>query len=444
MQTVDTLIHAGWIITVDPEFRVLENHSIAIKHGKISAITPTAEAQFKATETFELKQHVLMPGLVNAHTHAAMSLFRGMADDFPLMTWLQEYIWPAEQSFVDAFFVEDGTQLAAAEMIRSGTTTFSDMYFFPETAAKIVEKSGMRAQLAFPIFDIPSNWGANAGEYLEKGMAVMQQYRNHPLIDIAFGPHAPYTIGNEALEKIHQLSQQHHARVQMHLHETAFEVDSAEQEKGERPISRMANLGLLNKHFQAVHMTTLSKDDIKTIANAGAHIIHCPESNLKLASGFCPVQQCLDAGINVALGTDGAASNNDLDMFSEMRTAALLGKAVAGNTTALSARDAIKMATINGARALGIDKVTGSLEQGKAADIIAIDFSELEQQPVYNPVSHLVYTHVSGKVSHSWVAGRNLMNNRKLTTLDSEDCRKKAHYWQQQLMAIAQHNEPKP
>jgi 5-methylthioadenosine/S-adenosylhomocysteine deaminase len=311
MQTVDTLIHAGWIITIDQQFRVLENHSIAIKNGKISAILPTSNAHFNATETLDLKHHVLMPGLINAHTHAAMSLFRGMADDFPLMTWLQEYIWPAEQSFVDEFFVADGTQLAIAEMLRSGTTTFSDMYFFPEIAAKIVEKSGIRAQLAFPIFDIPSNWGANADEYLTKGLAVVENYKKHPLIHIAFGPHAPYTIGDESLLKIREQAQKHHAHIQMHLHETAFEVNSAEQEKGERPISRMANLGLLNKHFQAVHMTTLSNDDIQTIANAGAHIIHCPESNLKLASGFCPVQQCLNAGINVALGTDGAASNND-------------------------------------------------------------------------------------------------------------------------------------
>lgn len=444
MQTVDTLIHAGWIITVDPQFRILANHSIAIKNGTINAIIATDSAKFNAKETFDLKQHVIMPGLVNAHTHAAMSLFRGLAEDLPLMTWLQEYIWPAEQSFVDEFFVEDGTQLAIAEMIRSGTTTFSDMYFFPEIAAKIVEKSGVRAQLAFPVFDIPSNWGANAEEYLAKGLHVAENYKKHPLINIAFGPHAPYTIGDESLQKIREHAQKLHANIQMHLHETAFEVHGAEQEKGERPISRMANLGLLNKQFQAVHMTTLNHEDIHTIANAGSHIIHCPESNLKLAAGFCPVQQCLDAGINVALGTDGAASNNDLDMFSEMRTAALLGKATAGNTTALNANDVIRMATINGARALGIDKITGSLEEGKAADIIAIDFSELEQQPIYNPVSHLVYTNVSGKVTHSWVAGKNLMQNRKLTTLDIEDCRKKAHYWQQELTTIAKHNEPKP
>jgi 5-methylthioadenosine/S-adenosylhomocysteine deaminase len=444
MKTVDTLIHANWVITVDPHFSILEKHSIAIKNGLISAIVPTQDAAFNAKETFDLKHHVVMPGLINAHTHAAMSLFRGMADDSPLMTWLQEYIWPAEQSFVDAFFVADGTQLAIAEMIRSGTTTFSDMYFFPEIAAKIIEKSGVRAQLAFPVFDIPSNWGSNADEYLAKGLEVVENYKHHPLINIAFGPHAPYTIGDESLQKIRAHTHKHRAHIQMHLHETAFEVNSAEQEKGERPISRMANLGLLDKHFQAVHMTTLSNEDIQTIANAGAHIIHCPESNLKLAAGFCPVQQCLNAGINVALGTDGAASNNDLDMFSEMRTAALLGKAVAGDTTALNAHDVIRMATINGARALGIDKITGSLEHGKAADIIAIDFSELEQQPIYNPASHLVYTNVSGKVTHSWVAGKNLMQQRKLTTLDIDDCRKKAHYWQQELTAIATHNEPKP
>lgn len=436
MKTVDTLIHARWIVTVDAAFRVLENHAIAIRNGTIAAIIPSANCPLQARETFTLPHHLLMPGLVNAHCHAAMSLFRGLADDFPLMTWLQEYIWPAEQEFVDAWFVEDGTRLAMAEMIRSGTTTFSDMYFFAENAAKVVEKTGMRAQLAFPVLDLPTNWAANAEEYLAKGMAVMESHKHHPLIHVAFGPHAPYTVGDGPLDTIRKQAHIHRKRIQMHLHETAFEVETAINEKGERPVARMARLGLLDERFQAVHMTTLNDDDIATIANAGAHIIHCPESNLKLASGFCPVQRCLDAGINVALGTDGATSNNDLNLFSELRTAALLGKAVSGNTSAINAETALRMATINGARALGLDKVTGSLEEGKAADIIAVDFSGIEQQPVYHPVSHLAYTNVADKVTHSWVNGTMLMENRQLLTIDLDDCRKKAHYWQQELAGI--------
>jgi 5-methylthioadenosine/S-adenosylhomocysteine deaminase len=439
METVDTVINAGWIITVDDEFSILKQHSIAINDGVIQAIFATNSVQYSAKATFDLPNHVIMPGLVNAHCHAAMSLFRGIADDFPLMTWLEEYIWPAEQRFVNAQFVADGTELAIAEMIRSGTTTFSDMYFFPEVAAKVAEKSGIRAQFAFPIFDMPSNWGANAEDYLQKGLKLIDDFAESELINIAFGPHAPYTIDNGPLNIIKNYALTHGTKIQMHLHETAFEIDSAESEKGERPIRRMANLGLLNDNFQAVHMTQLNDEDIATIAKNNTHIIHCPESNLKLAAGFCPVQQCLNAGINVALGTDGAASNNDLDMFSEMRTAALIGKATSKNTTALNAQTVIQMATINGAKALGIDHKIGSLEIGKTADIIAIDFSELEQQPIYHPASQLIYTNISNNVSYSWVAGNLLMNKRQLTTIDSVECRKKAQYWQQQLMPIANH-----
>lgn len=442
MQTVDILIHAGWVVTCNNESQVLEKHSIAIHKGEIKAIFPSSTSLYKAHEIFDLSQHLVMPGLINAHTHAAMCLFRGLADDYPLMTWLEEYIWPAEQSYVDALFVEDGTQLAMAEMIRSGTTTFSDMYFFPEVVAQLVHKVGMRAQLTFPIFEMASNWGADAEDYLQKGLQLLAQYQQHPLISIALGPHAPYTVCDKTLEQVERAAQHYKIAVQMHLHETEVEVQQAEAEKGERPISRLAHLKLLNSRFQAVHMTTLSHEDIHTIARSGAHIIHCPESNLKLASGFCPVQTCINAGINVALGTDGAASNNDLDMMSEMRTAAMLAKAIAKDSTAINANTAVKMATINGAKALGIDKITGSLEVGKQADIIAIDFSDIEQQPVYNAVSHLVYTNLSNKVTHSWVNGNLLMKERKLTTINIDDCKKKAHYWQQELSTIARHNRP--
>lgn len=441
MEQVDTLINAGWIITVDSDFSILEKHSIAIKNGKISAIvatdTVTGEAGFSANNVVDLSQHVVMPGLINAHGHAAMTLFRGMADDFELMTWLEEYIWPAEQQYVDAQFVEDGTTLAIAEMIRSGTTCFSDMYFFPEIAAKTAENIGIRAQFAFPIFDMPSNWGSGTEEYLQKGTQVMEQYKDSELIQIAFGPHAPYTLSDDSLQKVAALTDKYQANVQMHLHETAFEVNTASEQNGKRPIQRIAETGLLNQHFQAVHMTTLSDEDIQTIKDTGTHIIHCPESNLKLASGFCPVQKCIDAGINVALGTDGAASNNDLDMFSEMRTAAMLTKAVSGDATALNASEAIKMATINGAKALGIDNKTGSIEVGKSADIIALDFSNIEQQPMYHPASHIVYTNMANNVSHSWVMGKLLLTDYQLTNIDTKECIAKAQHWQQQLQTLS-------
>lgn len=437
MQTLDTLIHAGWIITVNETFDVLPAHAIGIHQGRIVAIEPSQGCQLQANAVLHLPQHVVMPGLINSHGHAAMSLMRGLADDLQLMTWLQQYIWPAEQQHVDAGFVEDGSLLAITEMLRSGTTCFSDMYFFPDVTARLCESIGMRAQLSFPIFDIPTNWGADAEDYLQKGLQVAETLQGSELVQIALGPHAPYTIGDEALAKVKQVAGERALKVQMHLHETAFEVDSAVKENGQRPLQRLQQLGLLNRDFQAVHMTCLSADDIQLIAENGCHIIHCPESNLKLASGFCPVQQCLDAGINVALGTDGAASNNDLDMFSEMRTAAMLGKAVAGDATAVSAEQAIRMATINGAKALGLDAITGSLKTGKAADIIALDFSGLAQQPLYNPVSQLVYTNASPLVSHAWVNGVKQLENGQLTRIDINACRERTQHWQQTLKPLA-------
>jgi 5-methylthioadenosine/S-adenosylhomocysteine deaminase len=438
MEPVDSLLHAGWVLPVDPGFALLENHSVAVRNGKIVAIVPTEKALFPAHREFHLPGHLLMPGLINAHGHAAMCLFRGLADDFPLMTWLQEYIWPAEQQHVDAGFVADGTRLAVAEMIRSGTTCFSDMYFYAEAAAQVADESGIRAQLAFPIFDIPTRYAGSAREYLEKGLAARDRYRSSSRIRFAFGPHAPYTLGEESLALVAEMATKHpELRIQMHLHETAAEVSDAVKANGQKPLQRIAASGLLDHRFQAVHMTALDDDDIRRMAEAKAHLIHCPESNLKLASGFCPVARCLEAGINVALGTDGAASNNDLDLFGEMRTAAMLAKSVAGNTSALPARDAIRMATIHGARALGIDHETGSLESGKSADIIAIDLSGPEQQPLYNPVSQLVYTNLSAQISHSWVEGKLLMENRQLTTLDSRDIIAKAALWKERIHTIA-------
>lgn len=436
MQHVDTLIRAGWIITVDSQFRILKDHTLAILDGRIHAIS-SDHRPFTASQYLDLSQHILMPGLINAHGHAAMSLFRGLMDDKPLMEWLQHYIWPAEQQYVDPQFVADGTQLAIAEMLRSGTTTFSDMYFFPEIVAKTAAQAGIRAQLSFPVFDVPSNWGSGAEDYLNKGCAIAEQYRDHPLIQLAFGPHAPYTVGDTALKRIRELAEKTGMRIQMHLHETAFEVNSAVEATGQRPLQRIAELGLLGPQFQAVHMTCLNDDDIRLIADSGSHIIHCPESNLKLASGFCPAQRCLDAGINVALGTDGAASNNSLDMFGEMHSAALLAKAVTGNATAIDAATAIRMATINGARALGLEQQTGSLECGKQADIIAIDTQHPAMQPLYHPDSHLVYTRAGQYVSHNWVNGKLLLDNYRLTGIDLPACLDAARRWQHPLSAIA-------
>lgn len=435
MEHVDTLIHARWIIPVEPDNTVHEHHSLAIKDGRIHALVSTDEARrrYHAAVELDLDEHALIPGLVNAHTHAAMSLFRGLADDLPLMDWLNNHIWPAEAAWVNPEFVRDGTELAMAEMLRGGVTCFNDMYFFPDETARAAADAGMRAVVGMILIDFPTAWAANADEYLGKGLALHDHYKNHPLISTAFAPHAPYTVSNGPLERVRTLADQLNVQIHMHVHETAFEVQQAEQTLGERPLARLDKLGFLTPQLLAVHMTQLTDDEIAACARAGASVVHCPESNLKLASGFCPVQKLVSAGVNVALGTDGAASNNDLDMFSEMRTAALLAKAVAQDASALPASTALRMATFNGAKALCIDSETGTLTPGKAADITAVRLGDIETQPLYHPISQLVYATGRDKVTDVWVAGRHLLKDRALTTLDEHALKTKAAAWQQKI-----------
>jgi 5-methylthioadenosine/S-adenosylhomocysteine deaminase len=437
MQKIDTLISARWVIPVNESRDVLDHHSVAIANGAIVAILPTSEAvaQYAPDQHVELADQALIPGFVNTHGHAAMALFRGMADDLELMTWLTGHIWPAEGKWVSYDFVADGTLLAAAEMIRSGTTTFSDNYFFPDASANSVIKAGMRAQLCFPIIDFPTAWAPTPDQHIDQGLVVMAQYQNHSHIKVNFGPHAPYSVSDEPLLRIKALAEQHQVGIQMHVHETQGEVDDEVAKRGSRPIRRLKELGLLGPNFQAVHMTALSAEDIDDIAETGAHVMHCPESNLKLASGFCPVDTLQKRGINVSLGTDGAASNNDLDMLGEMRTAAMLAKAVAQSAVALPAHEALAMATINGARALGWDTQIGSLEVGKRADITAISLADLESQPIFDPVSHIVYTSSRNQVTYVWVDGKTLLNNRELTTLNKDDIIKNAQQWRDKIQA---------
>ncbi len=436
-QQADCLIFARWIIPVTENAPVLTEHALAISGNKISAILPAEQARkLKSKKVLELPEHALMPGLINSHGHAAMSLFRGMADDLPLDVWLNDHVWPAEGKWVNEEFVRDGVNLAMAEMIRSGTTTFSDMYFFPNIAAKTATQAGMRAQLTFPVFEFPSAWGQNPDDYIHKGLQVHDDNKHNPLITVAFGPHAPYTVGDEAMNRIATLAAELHGgeiNIQVHLHETAFEVAQSEKEFGMRPIARLAERGILGPRTQCVHLVSVNEEDIRILADNNCHAIHCPESNMKLASGFSPVQSMLDAGINVALGTDGAASNNTLNLFNEMRSAALLAKGLTGDAAALPDTVALEMATIKGARAMGQDHELGSLEVGKLADLIAVDLSALEQQPVYNPISQLVYTQVGNAVSHSWINGRMVMDNRRLTTLNIDEIRERAQYWRQQI-----------
>ncbi len=432
METIDTLIHARWVIPIEPDGVVLEHHSIAIHDGRIVAVVPHAEARahYRAEAVHQLEQHALIPGLINTHTHAAMTLMRGLADDLPLMTWLQEHIWPAEQQWVNEEFVHDGTQLAMAEMLRGGTTYFNDMYYFPDVSARAASAAGMRSTVGLIVLDFPTAWASNSDEYLSKGLELYDQYRNDPLIRTAFAPHAPYTVSDEPLSRIQTYVNELEIPVHMHVHETAGEVQQCVAERGVRPLQRLDQLGLISPTLLAVHMTQLIDGEIDLVALRGAHVVHCPESNLKLASGFCPVQRLLDAGINVALGTDGAASNNDLDMFGEMRSAAMLAKAVAGDAGALPAMQALRMATLNGAKALGIDELVGSLLPGKAADVVAVDLSSIETQPLYHPVSQLIYACGRDKVSDVWINGQQVLNGRRLTTLDENAVLARAQDWQ--------------
>jgi 5-methylthioadenosine/S-adenosylhomocysteine deaminase len=432
---VDLLIQARWIIPVEPDGAIHEHASLVIDDGRIVDLLPTKQAnsQYRARHVEVLDSHALIPGLINCHTHAAMSLLRGIADDLHLMDWLQNHIWPAEQKWVSEAFVRDGTDLAIAEMLRCGTTCFNDMYFFPEIVAQQAIQHGMRANVGLIVFDFPTVWAENADAYLTKGLALHEQLRHETLISTSFAPHAPYTVSDGPLRNVSTYADEMNLTVHMHLHETAHEVDEQKSKTGQTPLQRLHELGLLTPSFIAVHMTQLSSEDIRFYAETGGHIVHCPESNLKLASGFCPVAECLAAGINVALGTDGAASNNDLDMLSEMRTAALLGKGVAGDASAVSAMTALQMATINGAKALGLDAEIGSLTIGKAADVVAIDLSELETQPLFNPLAQIVYAASRHQVSDVWISGKQLLRNRQLTTFDMPALRQKIQLWQERL-----------
>jgi len=437
---LDLLLFPTWLVPVEPAGVVLKGHGLGVRDGRIALIAPRAVAlKYQAIETRELEGMLLAPGLINAHGHAAMTLFRGLADDLPLQRWLKDHIWPAESRWVDEDFVRCGTELAIAEQLKGGITCFSDMYFYPSVVSELVHKHGVRAQITIPVLDVPVPDARDADEALRKGVALFDDLKHHPRITIAFGPHAPYSVADDKLESIRVLVAEMDAGIHMHVHETAHEVQEALRKHGERPLARLARLQLLGPRFQAVHMTQVDDDDLALLTEHNCSVIHCPESNLKLASGFCPVERLWEAGINVAVGTDGAASNNDLDLLGETRTAALLAKAVAGSATALDAHRALRMATLNGARALGIDEHTGSLEIGKFADLVALDLSGLAQQPVYDPVSQLIYSTSRDAVRHVWVGGKQLLESGRLTRMDEQQVIANARQWGEKISSTDQH-----
>ena len=432
---VSKQINARWIIPVDETNTVLENHALIIQDDLIVDILPlqAANKKYTATELIELNDHVIVPGFINAHTHSAMSLLKGLADDLPLDEWLNQHIWPAESAIADQLFVKEGTELAVAEMIKSGTTCFNDMYFFPDQTAKLAQHVGIRACIGLPVIDFPTRWAKNLDEYISKGLDVYDSLKNEPLISFTFAPHAPYTVSDTSLKKVQSIMHELELSMHIHLHETKEEVQNSIKERGISPLTRLHELDLLGPELIAVHMTSLNDDDIELLAEFAVNVIHCPESNLKLASGFCPTKKLLAAGVNVAIGTDGSASNNDIDMLGEMRTAALLAKGVSGEASALPAHQALQMATLNGAKALGLSDKIGSLTVGKQADITAIDLNQLETQPIYDVISTLIYSANRSQVSDVWVAGKALLKNHTLTNLDEAALILKAQQWQEKI-----------
>ena len=433
MQSIDTLILAAHVIPVEPR-GVLDDHAVAVKDGRIVAIVPASSAsQFEARDVVRLDNHVLIPGLVNLHCHAAMALMRGMGDDTPLMAWLQEHIWPAEAKHVSDEFVHDGSLLAMAEMLRSGVTCVNDMYFFPEATARAALKAGMRASLGVIAIEFPSAYAADAHEYLKKGLATRDAYRGESLLTFTLAPHAPYTVGDETLKRISVLAEELDLPIHCHVHETLGEIEQGIAQHGVRPIERLRKLGIVGPRLIAVHSVHLEDHELDLMARQGVCVAHCPSSNLKLASGIAPVAAMRERGIRVGVGTDGAASNNRLDVMTEMRTAALLAKGASGNAQAVPAAEALEMATIEGARALGLDGRIGSLAPGKAADITAIDLSSIETLPCFDPLSHIVYAASREHVTHVWIEGRARVADRSIVGLDEADIADKARWWSKRL-----------
>lgn len=432
---IDLLIEARWIIPVEPDDTVLENHALAIDKGNIVAILQQPEAlrRFAPRKITRLSHHVLTPGLVNLHTHAAMTLLRGLADDLPLMEWLQNYIWPTEARFVSPQFVHDGTRLACAEMLLGGITCFNDMYFFPKAAAEAALQVGMRAAIGLIAVDFPTPYATDADDYLNKGMAVRDIFRDESLLSFCLAPHAPYTVSDRVFTKVLTLAEQCELPIHLHLHETEQEIREGKTQFGTRPMERLHQLGLLGPGLIAAHAIHLESGEISQLARHGCSVAHCPSSNLKLASGIAPITDMEAQGVNIGLGTDGAASNNRLDLFQEMRLAALLAKAQSGQADAVSAHQALRMATLGGARALGLDHRIGSLLPGKAADLCAINTNDIRLSPCYDPLSHLVYAAGREQVTDVWVAGIQRVNGGKLASDNEIELISLASLWHNQI-----------
>jgi 5-methylthioadenosine/S-adenosylhomocysteine deaminase len=434
----DLLIEAGWVVPVEPHAVVLRDHAVAVRDGRIVAIGPQAalRAAWVAGEVVSRPEAILLPGLVNAHTHNPMSLMRGVADDRPLHVWLTEHIWPIEGAVIGPEFVADGVELAVAEMLRGGTTCCNENYFFPDVIAATYARLGFRATVGLPFIDFPTAWAKSTDEYFDRALEVHDHYLGHPLIRTAFAPHAPYTVGDASFERIRMLADQLDLPVHCHVHETAQEIDDSLRQHGQRPLARLDRLGMVNRQLIAVHMTQLTEAEIALCAERGVSVAHCPESNLKLASGFCPTETLRRAGVNLALGTDGCASNNDLDMFGELRTAALLAKAVAKDAAAMDAPSALRMATLGAAQAIGREDEIGSIEVGKQADLILLRQDQIESVPCFEAISQVVYAGARSQVQDVWIGGRRQLDDGVLVGWDVPALLARARAWRERIAAL--------
>ncbi len=429
------IISASWIFTSNLEGQLLSDYSIVIENDKIIDLVPQDKVfdEYEANDTYQLTDHILIPGLINTHTHAAMSLFKGFADDLPLQDWLNDYIWPAEKEFINSSFVKDGSILALSEMIKSGVTTFNDMYFFPDATAEAVKELGVRSNIGLVVLDFPTNYATDPEDYLLKGFEFRDKWRNEELITTSIAPHAPYSVSDEAFTLINTYSEELSINIHTHLHETQWEIEDSIEKYGITPVQRLNNLGIIGPSLMAVHCVHLNDQDMATLAKNKVSIVHNPSSNMKLGSGIADIAKMLKQNLNISLGTDSSASNNRLDIMEEMRLAALLIKGSTKSPESFSANEAIKMATINGAKALGLESIIGSIEKNKKADLVAIDLNSIENQPIYNPLTTLVYSSSRSDVSYVWIDGEIKLKDKKLVKIDEERIIQLAKKWQRKL-----------
>ncbi len=436
-QEVDLVVVGGIVLTADQDWNIYDPGAVAVDGGAIVGLGPREEIEeaYRGREQIDASGKLVMPGLINAHTHAPMTLFRGIADDLPLETWLYKYIWPAEAKWVDPDFVRLGTQLAAAEMIRSGTVLFCDMYFFEDDIAEACKEAGLRVVIGEALVDFPTANCKTPEEQLSYTEHLLSQWNDDSLVVPSVQPHSPYAASAELMQKSKALADQYGAPYLLHVSETRNEVQESIEKHGRTPVGRLADLGVLGPTTVAIHGVHLTDEDIELLAQHRTGVVHCPESQLKLASGFTPVPKLLEAGVKVGLGTDGAASNNDLDMFGEMGTAARVHKVIAGDPTAMPARQALSMATLQAARVLGLEDRLGSLEVGKRGDIIVLDLDVPHLVPVYDITSHLVYAAHSSDVRTVIIDGRVVMRDRELLTLDEGEIFARAREMAREIVA---------